>query len=153
MNSGRPLPIALRRAYLALHRASDLRFSKYGVTADQFVLLAELSEEKALTQRQLAARISSDPSTVRAMLVILENNGLVKRESHPEDARAKTVALTGPGKRKLQQLWKAGQSIRDKMYNALQPTEADVLIELLNRMSSALSAPSETSSRTTALTI
>src|SRR5262245_50816333 len=32
--------------------------------------------------------MSSDPSTVRAMLVLLEQRGLVERDTHPTDARA-----------------------------------------------------------------
>ena len=40
MSGTSELPMALRAAYLALHRRSDARFLEYGVTADQFVLLA-----------------------------------------------------------------------------------------------------------------
>ena len=138
MSTERDLPMALRAAYLALHRVSDARFAAYGVTADQFVLLATLSQGQALTQRELASRISSDPSTVRAMLVLLDHGGLVKRESHPSDARAKTVALTAAGKRKLQQLWKAGQQVRDKMLGCLEPSAAGTLVELLRRVTNAL---------------
>lgn len=43
------LPMVLRAAYLALHRQSDHRFAEYGVTADQFVLLATLHRGEALT--------------------------------------------------------------------------------------------------------
>lgn len=142
MHFEREIPIALRKAYLALHRASEWKFASLGVTADQFVLLASLSQGQALTQRELAIRMSSDPSTVRAMLVLLESAGLVKRQSHPEDARAKTVALTRAGKRKFQQLWNAGQQIRDQMYNALQPHEVNLFIDILDRVSIALSGSS-----------
>ena len=76
------LPLALRRAYLTLHRRSDAQFAEQGVTADQFVLLATLARGNSLTQRELAARMPSDPSTVRAMLVILEKQGLVARDAH-----------------------------------------------------------------------
>ena len=138
MSTERDLPMALRAAYLSLHRATDASFASYGVTADQFVLLATLSQGQALTQRELANRMSSDPSTIRAMLVLLDHGGLVKRESHPSDARAKTVALTAAGKRKLQQLWKAGQHIRDKMFGCLEPSDAGTLVELLRRVADSL---------------
>jgi MarR family len=97
MTDGHELAIALRAAYLALHRRSEAAFASHGVTADQFVLLATLNRGHALTQRELARRMSSDPSTVRAMLVLLERRGLVEREAHPTDARARTVALTSKG--------------------------------------------------------
>ena len=61
MDTQRELPLALRAAYLALHRRTDARFAEHHVTADQFVLLASLSDGEALTQRELADRISSDP--------------------------------------------------------------------------------------------
>jgi DNA-binding MarR family transcriptional regulator len=132
------IPQALRAAYLALHRRSEARFASYGVTADQFVLLATLARGHALTQRELARRMSSDPSTVRAMLILLEGRGLVQRNSHPTDLRARTVSLTAAGKRRFRQLWQAGESIRGRMYRTLEPDEAETLVRLLARVSEAL---------------
>src|SRR5271165_4296404 len=106
MTIGHDIALALRAAYLALHRRSEARFAPHGVTADQFVLLATLARGgHALTQRELARRMSSDPSTVRAMLVLLERRELVERDTHPSDGRARTVALTAKGKRAFQRLW------------------------------------------------
>ena len=119
MTHGHEIAIALRAAYLALHRGSEARFAPHGITADQFVLLATLGRsEDSLTQRELARRMSSDPSTVRAMLVLLERQGLVERETHPTDARARTVALTKKGERTRQRLWKAGEPVRAQMLGA-----------------------------------
>ena len=88
MTAKNKLPKVLRTAYVALHRRSETRFAEHGVTADQFVLLATLARGHVLTQRELARRMPSDPSTVRAMLVLLERSGLVQRDTHPTDARA-----------------------------------------------------------------
>jgi DNA-binding MarR family transcriptional regulator len=140
------LPMALRAAYLAMHRQSDARFARYGVTADQFVLLATLSRGDALTQRELAQRMSSDPSTVRAMLVLLEKQGLVEREVHPSDSRARNVALTTAGKRKFRQLWKAGESIRQKMFDAVEPDNAAELVRLLKQLAETLNGELQCSS-------
>lgn len=137
----RELPLALRAAYMAMHRNTEAKFASYGVTADQFVLMLALEDGLSLTQRELAQRISSDPSTIRAMLVLLEKNGFVRRETHPTDQRAKTVELTASGKRKLRKLWKVGQSIRDEMYGAMDSNEADHLIRLLRQVSEALAPP------------
>jgi DNA-binding MarR family transcriptional regulator len=139
MTAGHEIAIALRAAYLALHRRSDARFAPFGITADQFVLLATLDRSKQpLTQRELARRMSSDPSTVRAMLVLLERQRLVKRESHPTDARARTVALTKKGGRTRQRLWKTGASIRAEMLGAIESDEAASLVKLLMRVAGAL---------------
>jgi DNA-binding MarR family transcriptional regulator len=140
MSAKNEIPRALRAAYLALHRRCDARFAHYGVTADQFVLLATLARGHALTQRELARRMPSDPSTVRAMLVLLEGRGLVQRNIHPSDSRARTVSLTAAGKRKFRQLWKAGESIRAWMFDSLEPDEAATLVRLLGRVAEALDA-------------
>lgn len=135
------LPLELRSAYLALHRCSDMEFAKLGVTADQFVLLATLARGRACTQRELAARMPSDPSTVRAMLVLLEERGLVARSTHPTDGRARTVALTASGLRKFRQVFQAGQGIRDQMVRSLSAAETRVLVRLLRRLSRSLADP------------
>ena len=138
MEATERLPLELRAAYLALHRCSDVQFAKLGVTADQFVLLATLARGHALTQRELAARMPSDPSTVRAMLVLLEKRGFVARNSHPTDGRARTVALTALGLRKNRQVFEAGQAIRDQMASSLSAAEAKSLVKLLRRVSKSL---------------
>lgn len=132
------LPIALRAAYLALHRQTDAHFVDHGITADQFVLLATLSRGDALTQRELARRMSSDPSTVRAMLVLLEKQRLIRRNIHPNDSRARTVTLTPTGKRKFQKLWTSSDPIRSKMIEAISPARAKKLIQLLKQLAAAL---------------
>ncbi len=133
------LPLALRTAYLTLHRRSDAVFSAFGITADQFVLLATLARGQAVTQRELAARMPSDPSTVRAMLVLLEKQRLVKREAHPEDARARTVSLTKAGLRTFQQAFDAGQEVRDQMVKSLSANDTRVLLSLLRKVTESLS--------------
>ena len=138
MVAGHHIAIALRAAYLALHRRSETLFAAHGLTADQFVLLATLSRGHALTQRELARRMSSDPSTVRAMLVLLERGALVARAAHPTDRRARTVALTAKGKRVFQELWVVGEPVREQMLDAFKPDEAEQLVRLLARLAGAL---------------
>lgn len=139
LEEGSELPLALRAAYLGLHRTTDATLAQHGVTADQYVLLLALADNRTLTQRELANRISSDPSTVRAMLVLLEKNGFVHRACHPTDSRAKSMSLTSAGKRKIRKTWKAAQSIRNKIYETMTTAEADTLLLLLRKVSNAFS--------------
>jgi DNA-binding MarR family transcriptional regulator len=151
MTAGHNIAIALRSAYLALHRWTEARFASHGVTADQFVLLAMLDRGQALTQRELARRMASDPSTVRAMLVLLAKRGFVRRDSNPTDARARTVALTPLGKRTFRQLWAAGEPIREQMLAVLGPEEAKTLVQLLGRVTESLNAKHATAGASTSL--
>jgi DNA-binding MarR family transcriptional regulator len=138
MADGHELAMALRAAYLAMHRRSDARFARHGVTADQFVLLVALAGSDAVTQRELARRTGSDPNTVRAMLMLLEERGLVARAPHPTDGRARTVTLTAAGRACYRRLWKDGEPVRKRLLATLQPSEADTLLALLNRIAGAL---------------
>ena len=141
MNHGRELPRLLRAAYFGMHRVSDAHFSRHGVTADQFVLLACLAEEDAITQKELARRASSDPSTVRAMLVLLEGRDLVARERHPEDSRARVVTLTARGRRLAERLWKTSKPIRAQMLSGFSADEAWLLVGCLRRLIDNLAVP------------
>jgi DNA-binding MarR family transcriptional regulator len=134
MNDGRELPRLLRAAYFGMHRVSDAHFSRYGVTADQFVVLACLAEQDAITQRELASRVSSDPSTIRAMLVLLEGRGLVARERHPDDSRARVVTLTAKGRRLSERLWKTSEPIRVQLLSGFSADEARALVGCLRRL-------------------
>jgi DNA-binding MarR family transcriptional regulator len=74
------------------------------------------------------------------MLVLLAKRGLVERDGHPTDARARTVAQTAAGRRVFRRLWAAGEPVRDRMLGALTPDEADVLAGLLTRVAESLNA-------------
>ena len=115
MTTGHEVALALRAAYLALHRQTNACFAKDGVTADQFVLLAALAEADAVTQQQLVRSVGSDPNTVRAMLLLLEGRGLVARARHPTDGRARCVTLTAKGRRVYQKLWAKSEALRAQL--------------------------------------
>jgi DNA-binding MarR family transcriptional regulator len=134
MNDGQELPRLLRAAYFAMHRVSDAHFSRHGVTADQFVLLACLAEEDAIPQNELARRASSDPSTTRAMLVLLEGRGLVSRDRDPADGRARVVTLTPRGRRLFGRLWGSSEPIRTQMLSGFSGEEARLLVAGLRRL-------------------
>jgi DNA-binding MarR family transcriptional regulator len=134
MTDAQRFPRVLRAAYLAMHRLSDAHFARSGVTADQFVLLAALAAQSKVTQQDVVHRISSDPSTVRSMLILLEGRGLVKRERHPGDRRAHSVSLTSKGRRLFDKLWLASEPIRGQLLAGFEPEEIKTLVTLLQRV-------------------
>ncbi len=138
ISEGHELAMALRRAYLLMHRQADAHFTIDDVTADQFVLLRVLAESGALTQQALAARIASDPSTLRAMLVLLEKKELVLRTPHPTDGRARLVSLTERGELLQGELWSHSESFRQRLTTLLGPDDTTTLVSLLNRLTRAL---------------
>lgn len=148
MSSGREIARALRAAYLALHRHTNDCFAQDGVTADQFVLLSTLADADAVTQQDLVRRMSSDPSTVRAMLVLLEASDLVIRDRHPADGRARCVTLTAKGRQVFRKLWAKSETLRAQLLSAFEPAEVTVLVELLHRVAEVLAPPASDGRRT-----
>jgi DNA-binding MarR family transcriptional regulator len=146
MTSGREVARALRAAYLALHRQTNACFAKVEVTADQFVLLAYLADGDAMTQQELVRRVGSDPNTVRAMLLLLERRGLVRRERHLADGRARSVSLTRKGREASEKLLARSEPLRDRLLAAFRPDELDALVGLLNRVAEAMTPPADNGS-------
>jgi len=143
MATARRLPLGLRVAYLAMHRHTDACLAKSGCTADQFVILGLLARDEAATQQDLVRRASSDPNTVRAMLVLLEKRGLVARVGHPTDGRARSVSLTGKGRRLHKRLLADTEPLRKRLRSLVRSEEWEALIDFLSRISKELSARSK----------
>jgi DNA-binding MarR family transcriptional regulator len=124
-----------------MHRRADAHFARHGVTADQFVLLGLLDERDGITQQELVCRASSDPNTIRAMLLLLEGRGLVARSRHPTDGRARNVTLTSKGRRAYAELSAGYQPFRDRIMARFEPDEAKALVDFLARISEAMTQP------------
>jgi DNA-binding MarR family transcriptional regulator len=124
-----------------LHRRCNAHFARHGVTADQFVLMAALEQVAEVTQQDLVRRISSDPNTVRAMLLLLEERGLVARPRHPTDGRARSVALTAKGRRLYGKLRAGSEGLRARLLAAFRPDEATALLALLGRVAEVMALP------------
>ena len=138
MKGGHQIAMALRAAYLTMHRRTDAHLAKEEVTADQFALLAALAEEKALTQQELVRRLSSDPNTVGAMLNLLEGRGILVRAPHPTDRRARTAALTPKGRRLFKKLWTHHKPLRACLIGQFNKAEARAFMAFLGRVSSGM---------------
>ncbi|MCW2494413.1 MarR family transcriptional regulator [Jatrophihabitans sp.] len=88
-----------------------------------------------LSMRELSAKLTTDPPYLTLLLDDLEARGLVLREPHPQDRRAKMVSLTAAGRAEA----KRAQRILDEPPEGLRRLdEADLadlhrVVSLLNR--------------------
>jgi len=96
-------PALARRTWRAL---SDLALDRdrkvavanaLGLSWTRVLAVRRLAVEPQ-TQRELAERLSADPPYITLMLDDLEKRGLVRRNPHPTDRRAKLVELTSSGR-------------------------------------------------------
>jgi DNA-binding MarR family transcriptional regulator len=144
---GHDLAMGLRTAYLALHRRTGAVVAPSGLTADQFVLLTALVDDDAVTQKELVRRTGSDPNTLSEMLARLEQRGLVSRERHATDGRARSVALTEEGRRVQGRSWKASEQLRERLQGLFRPGVLDTLVGRLDRIAEALKPTDERGER------
>ena len=79
----------------------------FAITHSQFVLLASVSWLTGLgspvTEVLLSDHSKIDPMTTSTVLRTLQKKGLVLRQEHETDTRAKTVALTAAGESLVKQ--------------------------------------------------
>jgi len=79
----------------------------YDLTHSQFVLMASIHwltlHEQDVTQILLSSHTKIDPMTTSTVLRTLQSKGLLQRQEHATDTRAKTVRLTENGKKIVKQ--------------------------------------------------
>jgi DNA-binding MarR family transcriptional regulator len=72
------------------------------------------------------------------MLVLLERQGLIERQPHPTDRRARSVTLTRRGRSTLHKLWRRTEPLRGAMIDALTLDESVQLLNGLRRLTAAM---------------
>jgi len=139
--TGHGIAMALRAAYLSMHRQMNRYLAPHGMTADQFVILALLADEDGITQQDLVRHASSDPNTLRAVLALLEDRGCVARENHPTDSRARRVMLTPTGRRVFEKLSEAIKPVQDQLRGPFDGEMAGMLTLSLDHIARAMTQP------------
>ena len=137
-NNGHDLAMALRAAYLSMHREADSWLSRFDLTAAQFVVLALLAEQGNVPQCDLVQRATSDKNTIRSIVILLKKRGLLTREPNPDDGRAWVVRLTDLGNRTFKKVSSENQRFHERLLSALQPAEVESLIYMLDRIADTM---------------
>jgi MarR family transcriptional regulator, transcriptional regulator for hemolysin len=105
----------IRRAHLSMQRCADAFFAPHQITTDQYSLLWFVQRSEGIRQHELASELYTDANTVTAMIARLETRGLIRREICSDDARARRIYLTPPGRRLLNRLSKDWEPMRLKL--------------------------------------
>ena len=86
------------------------------------------------TQTQLARMVGLDKTTMVVTLDELEAAGLAERRPSKTDRRARVIAVTRAGERKLREAEEIGDRIRDDVLSALPASERKVFLGALTRL-------------------
>ena len=79
--------------------------SRYKLSAVQAKVLLVIQPETAMTMRAIAGALQYDASNLTGVVDRLEEMGVVRRQPHPSDRRAKGVVLTAEGQRMRRAFW------------------------------------------------
>src|SRR3954452_3114834 len=123
----------LYRAHWALASELTAALAPIGVSARGYhVLRAALSGEH--TQRELAEMVGLDKTTMVVTVDELERDGLAERRPSPHDRRARIIAVTAAGKRKVAEAEEVKERVQADVLGELPAREQKALIGALDKL-------------------
>lgn len=139
------LPPLLRRAWYGLNQTFRQRVAHLSLTPDQYSILRWLSEGDAagLTQRQITELMASDPNTITSTLARMEKAGMISRNPHEKDRRAKRVQVLPEGRRIFEQAWKVAYALQQQVLSALPEARREGFLNELEIVAAACGNPPE----------
>ena len=121
------------RLWRATHTRIAERLESIGLTPASFGILNLLAKRDATKQQELGRTMGIDPSTMVALLDGLEEAGLATRRPHPDDRRAREVAITAKGRRALERGRQLNGEVEDEVLKGLSKSERRQLLGLLRQ--------------------
>ena len=127
------------RLWLLLHRVrdgivlwEDSIFGKYGLTTEQFSVLAAVkSRGGSLTPIGLAMILARKPNSVSMLVDRMVKAGLVRRTRDRKDRRLVDVSLTSKGEKALEPAAPAGWEFIQKILSPLSYKDKQALTSML----------------------
>ncbi|MCL4531164.1 MAG: MarR family transcriptional regulator [Chloroflexi bacterium] len=118
---------------------------RFDLTHAQFVLLASLawlvSDNKPITQVELASHAKMDVMMASNVLRTLEDKGLILRNPHPTDTRAKSLAITDKGRALAGEVVRVVENIDREFFSKLGAGASNFNRQLLALVSANINNP------------
>jgi DNA-binding MarR family transcriptional regulator len=111
-------------------RRQRAALAPFSLTHSQFVLLATatwFSATETLTQARLAELAGVDPMTTSQIVRTLEAAGLMARDDHPDDPRAKAITVTPAGRDKARQALIAVEDTDAEFFRPIAATSVGLI--------------------------
>ena len=134
----------LSRAARQGRRAADLRLAPFELTEATWLPLVHIARAPAPPrQKDLAASMSLDGSSVVRLLDSLETAGLIRRKEGETDRRAKTIVLTARGRAIADKVETVARRIRGDALTGLSDKDIATAVRVLQHVCRALDLPAE----------
>jgi DNA-binding MarR family transcriptional regulator len=107
-------------------------FRKYGLSPAHGYLLRLICQQPGMVQKQIAAELKLEKSTVTRCIDVLESEGLLKRNKAAQtDQREQGIYPTRKGEKLGRELDAAGEALYKKMLKSVGEEELKTLVGLL----------------------
>jgi DNA-binding MarR family transcriptional regulator len=107
---------------------------RLGLRGRHFTVLTMLQASSDLSQQQMAAYMSLDPTLMVALIDELERQGLCRRTRHPSDRRRYAITITPAGSALLEQGLAIVGEIEQEILAPLSEPERQELARMLTRV-------------------
>jgi len=121
-------------ANVVSQRIARVYAEQYGLSTQEWRLIAVLGEDGDRTQLELVKRTRMEKVPVSRAARSLEERGLVRRTTSESDARSRRLSLTAAGRRIYEHVAPAALKAETEVLADLEPSERAVLRSLLERV-------------------
>ncbi len=129
--------IALIRAF-GLHKPDETPCGEPVSVAEAHALMELSREDGPLVQKELAARLRLEKSTVSRLVGMLEERGWVGRCRSPKDGRALEVSLTEAGRKAAAEIAGARRAKFARVLEAIPEGERASVLEAMKTLEEAM---------------
>jgi MarR family transcriptional regulator, transcriptional regulator for hemolysin len=133
------LLIQLYDAARHMRTYADQRAREQGMTRAQMIILARLERQPDISQNELAAAAEVAPMTIARLIDRLEETGLVRRCTDPDDRRAWRLRLTPAAAPVLREIKRMRAELHHDMTRGIEPAVLDAMAAGLRQMKENLS--------------
>src|SRR6201985_3519609 len=122
----------IARAARQWRRAVDRRLQPFGLTEATWLPLIHIARaQEPMRQKDLAASLVLDGSSVVRLLDALESAGLIERREESGDRRAKTITVTRHGRSIIDQVEAASLEVRNATLVGLSADDIAIATRVL----------------------
>jgi MarR family transcriptional regulator, 2-MHQ and catechol-resistance regulon repressor len=132
--SGTHLWLVLMKAHRALEGRAIASIESAKVGLSDFGVMELLLHKGPQPVNEIGRRISLTSGAITTAVDRLESRGLVTREAHPSDRRARIVRLTALGEKEARKVFASHKAAMDLAASTLSKSERTTLIQLLKKL-------------------
>src|SRR6266478_5472271 len=132
--SGTHLWLVLMKAHRALERLATQSIESSDVCLSDFGVMELLLHKGPQPVNEIGRRVELTSGAITTAVDRLESRGLVTREAHASDRRARIVRLTAAGEQQAAKIFAGHKAAMDLAASGLSKTERATLIQLLKKL-------------------